>query len=798
MPGPVGVLEVGFGSAPDDPISSTVWTDIAAWQEGKVKIRRGRGDEQAELQPGSMSLLLDNSDGRFTAGRAGSPYWPNVKTGKRIRFGVMWPGGGKNYAENPTTDNAGHSQSWAAGGSVPPTLSITSEVAPQVGTHALKIVWGTGGVLPQANINIRGLVVGKTYTVSAYLRVPSGGSPAALLAVGGGPTGASTTVTDAWQRRTVTFTATANTHNVQVWPASAPTSGQVARVNALQVEDGPAATTFENTPGLFSWQFTGDVGQWPTAWQGPAGRLAYCEVSATDRFARLGETGEFRTFLEEDILDDDPVAYYPMADPEGSATAGGVSANSEPALTQAAIGAGGGSITFGGEAGVPTASPLTSVVFAPASAINGRYLTAPLPAATPAGTASIAAFVATTDTAATHKPIAALVDAAGNRLALYIDGVANHLFASTYDAVAGIARSIDSGLTINQGVAWFVSATLETPGGTQQTLRLFVNGVENNNRNDTYTSLFSFTNANVGTVRKSDPVVNGLFVGSLSHVAFYGYTVPGSVFASQWFTAFQGLGGSNTHSRTQRLADFLNLGTVFYTSYNNVFNPRPAGKQEIAGNPVDAFRAVERTEDGLLYLAGDGNIVLQLRNGLYNLTPAATVDAALLDPDALAFRGDDFGIVNDVTARRLDGAQVRAVNQASVADHGRRKASLDLVSGSDEDVASVAWWRANSRGTQYNRITGLRLNLLGDSATIAAVLPACDGRRWKLRITGLPTTQAPAGQVDVIVEGWDATIADDEWTMEFNTSPAEMFDVWQLGVPGHSELGTTTRLAEAT
>ncbi|MEU8379784.1 hypothetical protein [Streptosporangium sp. NPDC048865] len=67
-----------------------VWTDVSAYvraAEG-ISIRRGRTDEQGEIQPGTMTLTLIN-DGRFTPGLASSPYYPNVKKGRRIRCSVV-------------------------------------------------------------------------------------------------------------------------------------------------------------------------------------------------------------------------------------------------------------------------------------------------------------------------------------------------------------------------------------------------------------------------------------------------------------------------------------------------------------------------------------------------------------------------------------------------------------------------------------------------------------------------------------------------------------------------------------
>lgn len=83
-------VEVAFTTAPLATVPT--WTDITACvladSSRPVDITYGRGDEFAAVQPASMSLTLDNSDGRFTPGRAASPYYPNVKKGRRIRVSV--------------------------------------------------------------------------------------------------------------------------------------------------------------------------------------------------------------------------------------------------------------------------------------------------------------------------------------------------------------------------------------------------------------------------------------------------------------------------------------------------------------------------------------------------------------------------------------------------------------------------------------------------------------------------------------------------------------------------------------
>jgi hypothetical protein len=66
------------------------WTNITSYvrvSDG-ISITRGRGDEQGEVAPGTMSLVLIN-DGRFTPGLASGAYYPNVKKGRRIRCRVV-------------------------------------------------------------------------------------------------------------------------------------------------------------------------------------------------------------------------------------------------------------------------------------------------------------------------------------------------------------------------------------------------------------------------------------------------------------------------------------------------------------------------------------------------------------------------------------------------------------------------------------------------------------------------------------------------------------------------------------
>lgn len=88
-------VEAGFGSGFGTPLATITWTDISPWVEFSAGISRdfGRADERSTADANRVSFTLDNRDGRFTPGRAGSPYFPNVVLGTPIRVTVQRAGG---------------------------------------------------------------------------------------------------------------------------------------------------------------------------------------------------------------------------------------------------------------------------------------------------------------------------------------------------------------------------------------------------------------------------------------------------------------------------------------------------------------------------------------------------------------------------------------------------------------------------------------------------------------------------------------------------------------------------------
>lgn len=100
--GPVLVVEVSFGTNPNDP---PMWIDITNYVQGTLTINRGRQRELDQIQAGTMACVLDNRDRRFDVTFTTGPYFPNVRPMRRIRARATY--NGSNY---PLF--SGYVQSW--------------------------------------------------------------------------------------------------------------------------------------------------------------------------------------------------------------------------------------------------------------------------------------------------------------------------------------------------------------------------------------------------------------------------------------------------------------------------------------------------------------------------------------------------------------------------------------------------------------------------------------------------------------------------------------------------------------
>lgn len=142
-------------------------------------------------------------------------------------------------------------QDWSGGGASPPTM-VNSAVRAHTGTRSLEITWPGGSSdqiahVPQPEM----YVVGFTYTLSAWVYVPSGSSHAAL-AVGGVGFGPSTSVFNTWQHLEYTFVCTATDNEAQLWAQTPSVAGGKVYVDDVQVSSVRPGIAYRTRASLYN------------------------------------------------------------------------------------------------------------------------------------------------------------------------------------------------------------------------------------------------------------------------------------------------------------------------------------------------------------------------------------------------------------------------------------------------------------------------------------------------------------------------------------------------------------------
>lgn len=133
----------------------------------------------------------------------------------------------------------------------PPALAVSSTRAYH-GASSLLVTWSNAGVIQIAQPDpMTGLIIGRQYTMTARVWVPSPGGQHVLCGVAGGTLGSASTLTNQWQQISVVFTATAATHQLQVWSSTVPTAGTQTWIDYVQVT-GTGEVITDSPPGVTS------------------------------------------------------------------------------------------------------------------------------------------------------------------------------------------------------------------------------------------------------------------------------------------------------------------------------------------------------------------------------------------------------------------------------------------------------------------------------------------------------------------------------------------------------------------
>ncbi|MEU4133662.1 carbohydrate binding domain-containing protein [Streptomyces wuyuanensis] len=767
------VVELGFGSTVTTPVASITWTEVTQRVDiisrGISISNRGANDEQSETQPSTCSLTLDNEDGALTAGRSASPYYPNVRKGVPLRVREVTTA--KNLITNPgfETDTSG----WSSSGT-PAIARVTSPV--HDGTGSMRCTWGA--VSSQSvRIDVYGLDVGTTYTASAYVRVPAG-DQVVRLKMAARSTGSDfafgsySTLFDTWERITCTFVATETSLQLRINPQTPTGAGDIAYIDAVQLEEGSSATAFDSDGAQFHGLFFGGVNAWPTSW---AGLHATASITATDVFKILSK-GQLETMLSEEVLLDEPLGYYPLTEASDSDAAGDLSGTTAGPLSATAVGSG-GELSFGGGADAgPDGQGALSLT--PVDASNGQFLTGDL--GQDFETESSAAFIFVEgwfSTSTNNRAICGLTSTDNRyQIVFSLNSSGEFQIQSTRTGETLTSSAPATGNLANGAHHHFVY--------DEEAGNVWVDGVSYAVGVD---SMFRLRHLTVGSW------ANGrLWTGQLSHLAFYAPGPSGDVaqYVAHYTTGSTGHVGEDGDVRAARIASYVGASV---TATGGTFGG--IGSQAgLGGSPLSHLQEVALAEGGILVAdRASGAVILQSRDVRYNPSASITLSYPDLDTAEVRFDDDDQKLINLVTATRPGGATQRVKNQASIDAYGQYPQSITLVKETDNEVVDAANWLVNRFADPPPEMRQVPVDAYTlPLATYRALLDA--DVSTVLEVTDLPD-EAAASSATVTIEGITRTLRRHQHYINFHVSRTETDTVWVLNSSDYSQLDQTTRLA---
>ena len=502
----------------------------------------------------------------------------------------------------------------------------------------------------------------------------------------------------------------------------------------------PIRVTADPVDGSASVRFVGYITSWPVEWE-DTDAYAKATITASSRLARLGLNAGWRSLLEETFLADDPVAYYPLGEPEAATSAADVSGNGVQPLVMVGAGA---DVVFGQATG-PGTDDLTAATFA-----GGKWLTAPggvltLSAATTSYTYDF--FFSTTSANTSF-------------------GVFGGVTTATLSVAAGFLSfaTATSATRVDDGSVHHVALVC-----TAGAMEVYLNGVDigTPSFSDSSTSTLAFT------------VGNG-FTGSISHVAAYASALSVARVLEHATAGSTAWAGETTDERMERYANLANIPDAelaLDAGSTTMLHIDTSG-----ANVVDMMRLVETTEGGVLFDGRDGLLTFHNRSRRYAATPAVTLDMEEHEVGAdYSPRLDASALVNDVTVVNTAGTvSARKVSAASITANGVATASLTTGSDNPDEPLNMAGW-ALLAGDPKPRVPSMTVEALeqvGKTVTCADVMAVTVGD--KVTVTNHPS-QASASTSDYFVEGGTETYGPERLTLTWNLSPSSPDDtalVW--------------------
>jgi hypothetical protein len=303
------------------------------------------------------------------------------------------------------------------------------------------------------------------------------------------------------------------------------------------------------------------------------------------------------------------------------------------------------------------------------------------------------------------------------------------------------------------------------------------------------------------TVARLFPVLSGSYnalSGTYDEIAIYPTALSAARIAAHSSARAVAWSGETSGARVGRILDAAGWASADRNIDTGVATLQGA---DLGGNALAALQKVEETEQGRLFVTGDGKVRFIARDKLlqapYTTSQATFGDSgAELEYEDLTYRYDDSLIFNEAVVSRADGTAQTVKDATSQTRYLRRTRVVDgLLHVSDATSVDLANWIVAHYKDPLLRVTDLTLHPTAGNETTH--FPQVLGRELAERVTVRRKPQNLGTVIDqaVAIEGIEHSVSAVDWVTRWNLSPAETETYWILGVAGASELGETSRLA---
>ena len=736
-----------------DPSLSGSWT----WHEasGVVSMAngpswsRGRKDERDNVGPGTCTWPVDDTTGAWAPDGSGSV---RIGTPIRVRYALVTG----NMVTNSTleTDATG----WSGLGSPTPTVARSTAQHWQ-GSASLLVTWGTSAAFVQdAAYLVTGLVVGRSYTVSAYLRVPAG-SPKAYVGIFFVASSASTTTNDAWERVSVAFTATSASHYVVVGHSQAASAGNTCYVDGVMVEEGTSASAFTTTAPSYPVLWDGFVSGLQSSWRNGIEPLT--TVRAVDLMGWLArqETSAPQA-ASAGIEALDPVAWWPCDDPSGCRSLRQAGSGAIGVLVGTRTGGTGGTMRT-------LADGLPAVTLDPASETVGyRLSTAAAATVTCGSDRTYAAHLRCAKRPASGTVVSVAGWSDGTTWVTLLVKDDGRLYIETSRTSTGSNRW-GPFADVSDG-RWHHAAIVLEPVTGGAGLTLYVDG-EASSPESGWSSATVVADAQTGLARAIASGGGGghsVWAGDLAHVAVF----DAALTQAQVRSVAGPLCTAGLDAGQAITALLAPTGVIPSTTgtFAAVLGQLDGGRSMMAS--VVAAASAER---GIVHARPGAGLEVQARS--VRRSPSAAITLLASDVDiAFAPQSDEQSVVNDVTVTGQASASARRVDETSLGTYGRRAASVSLPLRDAASCDDHAAWMATSQSTPAVRIGAATIAATVKAATVSTATLLGLDLSDQVDITGLPGTPS---SLSLFVEGVAMRAGLSGLDVTLNLSPATSPDL---------------------